>query len=366
MVIMAKIKKADFGDRSYYFSYGSGIVGSIGRLLNSLDLDSSKVIVVSHPELRDLYAAKLEASLGKAGRSVHWILVPSGEKNKTLASVAKLYSEFASQEVSKRTPVIALGGGVMQDLVNFACATFLRGVPFIQVPTTLLSQADIGIGGCAIDHPKGKSLVGTFYQPKAAVLDTDFLGSLPLNEIRSGISEIINKVVCLKGERPSELRKALPKLLTRDPKTTSRYILKSNATKLAIIRGDETGIRGKRVALDFGHTLTYAIEKATDYKMPHGFALGIGMRAALLLSEEKAGFPPAITKEIVALIEAAGLPICMPAELKPQTLLSLMHVDQKVKDGMVRFVLLSKIGKFFVSEGVSDEELFKLIGKMYE
>jgi 3-dehydroquinate synthase len=361
-----KTKNANFGNRSYTLLYGSGAVNDLEKQLAALKLEPSKLIIVSHPEIRVLFENKILGIFKNSDRKIHWVLIPSGEKNKNPETVEKLYLEFSNLKVNKNTPVIALGGGVLQDLVNFTTATFLRGVPFIQIPTTLLSQADIGIGGCAVDHPMGKSLIGTFYQPKAAILDPDFLSTLSDDEIRNGISEIINKVVCLGGKDLFELKEIIPKLLTHDSEALSQYILESNAIKLSIIESDETGILGKRFVLDFGHTLTYAIEKASDYSIPHGFALGIGMHAALILSQEKAGLSSGTKAAIISLIEQAGLPLYIPHDLTPEKLLSLMHVDQKVKDGMVRFILISDIGKSYLSDSIQDKELLKLMGQLYK
>ena len=360
-----KIKKGHFKNRSYSFVYGSGCITALNDLLGEKKLES-RAVIVSHPELKQLFSNKIEQSLGAKGARIDWVLIPQGEKSKTLETVEFLYAEFANLKVTKSTPIIALGGGVLQDVVNFTSATYLRGVPFIQVPTSLLSQADIGIGGCAGDHPKGKSLIGTFYQPGGAILDSSLLASLPLDEIKNGISEIINKTVCLGGLKPAKLAKDIDTLLSRDEKKLSEYVMRSNAVKLSIIEKDEMGLEGKRFALDFGHTLTYAIEKATDYTMPHGFALGIGMNAALMLSEEKAGLSQKVSEEVRMLIKKAGLPLNIPGELKIEELLALMHVDQKARDGSIRFALISKIGKPFLSEKITDEELTTLLSKLYK
>jgi 3-dehydroquinate synthase len=285
---------------------------------------------------------------------------------KTLETVEKLYLEYLRFKVTKKTLVISFGGGVLQDLVNFTAATYFRGIPFIQIPTTLLSQVDIGIGGCAVDHPSGKSLIGTFYQPRLAILDTDFLSTLQSYEIRNGIAEIINKVICLSGQSPSKLRDNIPKILSLDAEVLSHYIMESNALKISIIERDETGLHEQRFVLDFGHTLTYAIERSTHYTMPHGFALGIGMRAALLLSEEKCGLSSETSRTVISLIEQACLPIHIPENIKPEVLLSLMHVDQKVKERTIRFILISDIGHAFVSSAVSDEDIMELLIRMYK
>jgi 3-dehydroquinate synthase len=292
-------------------------------------------------------------------------LIAPGETNKTLESVYKLYVEFSKAKIDKSSAVIALGGGMLQDLTCYSAATYLRGVPFIQIPTTLLSQADIGIGGCAIDHPMGKSLVGTFYQPKLAIIDPNFLSTLPKNEIINGISEIINKVVCLGGKDITTLNRDIPKLVSGDKVLMSKYVAKANAVKLSIIENDEIGSKVHRLILDFGHTLTYAIEKATNYTLPHGFALGIGMHAALRLSEQMAGLSKTTSLQILELIKKSGLPTKIPHNLKVKTLLNLMHRDQKAKNGQIRYILLSDAGKSFVSKEIENKVITKLLEQLY-
>ncbi|MFA6341161.1 MAG: 3-dehydroquinate synthase family protein [Candidatus Paceibacterota bacterium] len=360
-----KTLHGNFGNRSYNFYYGSGIVKTLGKQMNHLKLGRS-VAIVSHPKLKKVFGNQISNILTKSGRKPFWILIPSGEKYKNLETVQCIYNEFAKAKIDKSSAVIAFGGGVLQDLVCFAAATYLRGVPYVQIPTTLLSQADIGIGGCAVDHPAGKSLIGTFYQPKLALIDVDFLSTLPEHEVKNGISEMINKVICLGGNDPSSLYKDIPKLITKDKRKILEYIRIANSIKLKIIEKDETGSLGTRAVLDFGHTLTYALERATNYKLPHGFALGIGMRAALLLSEQEAGFSSKKYGQILSLIEKAGLPTRIPSNIDLKTLLKFMHYDQKAKDGKIRFVLLRDLGKPFVSNGMDDDKITKSLRQLYD
>ena len=355
---LIKTVPANFGERSFNSFYGIDAHTVLSDQLDKYGL-SNKVIIVSHPEIKSLFGDKIEKEL-KNNRIIDWILLPPGEQIKTLETVSELYIKFSELGVNKSTAVIAFGGGVLQDLVDFATATYMRGVPFVQIPTTLLSQVDIGIGGCAVDHPAGKSLIGTFYQPRLAILDQTFLSTLPKRELQNGIAEIINKI-CLSGKYLDDLPDDLPKILNKDLNVLSKYIIESNSIKLFIIEHDETGIKGTRFALDFGHTLTYAIEKACNYSISHGFALGVGMRAALILSEELCGLSSDVSSQVQALIEKVGLLTNVPSEIDPKTLVSYMHVDQKVKDKKIRFALLSTLGGQINLMEIEDARLIDLI-----
>ncbi|MFA6548219.1 MAG: 3-dehydroquinate synthase family protein [Candidatus Magasanikbacteria bacterium] len=302
---------ANFGNRSYTINYGNNIIQNLGKQMDDLGLTKS-VTVVTHSKLKKIYGDQISYILKKTGRKIHWIFIPQGEVNKNLESVQKLYTEFIKARIDKSSSVIAFGGGMLQDLVCYSAATYLRGVPFIQIPTTVLSQADIGVGGCAIDHPSGKSLIGTFYQPKLVLIDTKFISTLPEEEIQNGIAEIINKVVCLGGKNISTLYDDIPKLILKNEKMMLHYITQSNLIKLSIIEKDETGLCDTRMILDFGHTLTYALERATNYTLKHGFALGIGMRMALLLSEQFANLSKKTSAQVLQLIKRGGLPIHIP------------------------------------------------------
>jgi 3-dehydroquinate synthase len=356
--------RANFGDRSFDFFYGIDAYTVLDEQLETLTL-SHNVVIVSHPEIKKIWGERIEEELKKSNRTINWILLPPGEQIKNLETVSSLYMLFNEYKVDKSSAVIALGGGVLQDLTDFSTATYMRGVPFIQIPTTLLSQADIGIGGCAVDHPKGKSLIGTFYPPKLAILDASFLTTLSKEELQNGLAEVINKVICLGGKHLETFLDDIPKMLDKDLDLLSKYISESNAIKLSIIESDEIGIHSKRFAVDFGHTLTYALERATNFTIPHGIVLGVGMRAALLLSEELCGFSHEESLHIQKIIEETGLLTHIPNNIDSQTLVTLMHVDQKVRHGKVRFVLLKKIGEPVILQEVEDEKLLSLIKSLY-
>lgn len=350
----------DLDDRSYWLYYGSNIFEVLPELLDDAGL-SGNVLVVSNPEVKRLHGERLSAALNSP--NVGWALIEEGEKHKTLETVAELYLKCAEARLGRESCIVAFGGGVVQDITNFVAATFKRGIPFIQIPTTLLSQVDIGIGGCAVDHPLGKSLIGAFYQPRAAILDLECLATLPETEFVNGIAEIINKAAGL-GGKAEQLKEDMPRILARVPETLMDYIIESNRTKIEIIEKDETGLSGDRLVLDWGHTITYAIEKASGYAMPHGKALGIGMHGAAILSANLGFLDPERVELQRELIEMAGLPTTLPKDMDRERLLTEMRQDAKAKNGQIRFILLMDFGQPFLSEPIPDGELQRVLGQL--
>jgi 3-dehydroquinate synthase len=321
---------------------------SLDKLGQCLDQINKNLLIISHPEIKKLYGSKLEKFLTHAGCTVSWTLIPAGEKHKNLEILNKLYDACASKKIDKNSCLVAFGGGVVQDMVCYLAATYKRGVPYVQIPTTLLAQADIGIGGCAIDHSAGKSLIGAFYQPKWVYSDIKLVKSLSDEEYANGIAEIINKVGCLDG-KIEELEKNLAQIKERNYAVLEDYVMKSVIIKKAIIMQDETGTKGPRLFLDWGHTITYALEKALDYEISHGQALGIGMYGAALLSHQEGYLEKEKVERLKRLIQSAGLPTRLPKEIDIENLIELMKLDQKVVGGNIRFVLLRDFGKPFLS-----------------
>ncbi len=352
-----RLLTACFANRSYDLHYGHDIFGLLPEVLEQKDL-TGNVLVVSNPSVKESHGDRLMLALG--GRETSWALTPAGERHKNLETVSKLYVECAKARMDREACIIALGGGVVQDITNFVAATFKRGIPLIQIPTTLLAQVDIGIGGCAVDHPLGKSLIGTFYQPKAAILDLKCLETLPDTEFVNGIAEIINKVAGL-GGKIDELKADLPEIAARNADKVLEYIMEANRIKIAIIERDETGLSGERLVLDWGHTITYAIEKVTDYEMAHGTALGIGMHGAALLARDLGFLAPERVELLRDVIEQAGLPTHLPRKIDPASLLPEMRVDAKAKDGKIRFILLHDFGEAFLSEPIRDNEIEQVL-----
>jgi len=352
--------RAEFSDRSYNLHYGGNIFGLMPGILEERSLTGG-ILIVSNPAVKELHGDRLVGALGS--RKVAWALIPAGERHKNLETVASLYVECAKAQIDREACIIALGGGVVQDITNFVAATFKRGVPFIQIPTSLLSQVDIGIGGCAVDHPLGKSLIGTFYQPRAAILDLKCLETLPDAEFVNGIAEIINKVAGL-GGKIDELKADMPEIAARNPDKALQYIMEANRIKISIIERDETGLSGERLVLDWGHTITYAIEKVTNYEMAHGTALGIGMHGAALLSANLGFMSPERVELLREVIEMAGLPTHLPEKIAAESLLPEMRNDAKAKDGKIRFILLRDFGEAFLSEPVPDSDVEKVLRQL--
>jgi len=358
--VKTELIAATFGERSYSLHYGSDIFGLLPGVLEQKGLNGN-VLIVSNPIVKELHGERLMAGLPKKDAS--WALIPAGERHKNLETVSKLYVECAKARMDREGCIIALGGGVVQDIANFVAATFKRGVPFVQIPTSLLAQVDIGIGGCAVDHRLGKSLIGTFYQPRAAVLDQKCLETLPESEFINGIAEIINKVAGL-GGKTCELKTDMPDIVSRNMNRVLGYIMEANRIKIAIIERDETGLSGERLVLDWGHTITYAIEKVTNYEMAHGTALGIGMHGAAILSREL-GYMPAKRVELLReVISMAGLPTHLPPEIEPAKLVLAMRNDAKAQNGTPRFILLKDFGNAFLSEPIPDVEIEHLLRQL--
>ncbi len=352
--------RAEFGDRSYWLYYGHDIFGILPSIIEDTGIGGN-ILIASNPEVKRLHGERLSQALGAA--TIRWALIPAGERHKNLETVAKLYLSCAEARIDRESCIIALGGGVVQDITNFVAATFKRGIPFIQIPTSLLAQVDIGIGGCAVDHPLGKSLIGTFYQPKAAILDLKCLETLPDAEFVNGIAEIINKVAGL-GGKIDELKADMPEIAARNPDKVLEYIMEANRIKIAIIERDETGLSGERLVLDWGHTITYAIEKVTNYEMAHGAALGIGMHGAALLARDLGFLAPERVELLREVIEQAGLPTHLPRKIDPASLLPEMRVDAKAKDGKPRFILLHDFGNAFLSAPIGDNEIEKVLRQL--
>jgi 3-dehydroquinate synthase len=354
----------NFGERSYPIYYGIDLIKKIDRMLKEHKIGNN-ILIVSEPFIKKKYQKNIENSLQKNNCKISWYSIPSGERNKNLETIENLYKKCVESKIDKSSCIIAFGGGVIQDITCYLSATFRRGIPFVQIPTTLLSQVDIGIGGCAIDHPSGKSLIGTFYQPKLVITDLNLLKTLPQKEFSNGISEIINKVICMDGKKLNEIENDILKIKNKNFDTLEEYIILSNKSKLKIIEKDETGLTDHRLLLDFGHTITYALEKVMNYKISHGTALAIGMHGAALMSYEKNKLQPEKLKKLKKIIKKAELPIKIPIDIKIEQLINLMYFDQKIKKGKIRFVLMKNFGDLYISNPINEHEIKECFKKLY-
>jgi 3-dehydroquinate synthase len=336
--------EVELGERSYPVEIGADLLGGLGpRIVERTG--ASRAILVTVPPVGRRYAGRLLRSLREAGLRVGRIDVPDGDRSKNLRQVARLYETLLAQGADRSTVVVALGGGVVGDLAGFAAATFLRGVPFVQVPTTLLAMVDASIGGkTGVNLPEGKNLVGAFYQPRLVAIDATTLRTLPPRELSAGFAEIVKHAAIWDAELFEELERDAETLMKLDREALIPVIERNVRIKAEVVRRDERE-EGLRALLNFGHTLGHAVEVLHRYrKFLHGEAVAMGMVYAAVRSEAL-GFAEAGTAErLRALLARFGLPIELPA--KPRSAyLSALRVDKKRRDSRIGFVVLEGIGR---------------------
>jgi 3-dehydroquinate synthase len=341
------------GERSYPILVGKQLLGQ--RELITPHLASRQVCIVTNDVVAPLYLNKLKSILPDF--QVQVVILPDGEKYKTLETVCQIYDSLLTQNFSRSSTLIALGGGVIGDMTGFAAATYQRGVNYIQIPTTLLAQVDSSVGGkTGVNRPLGKNMVGAFYQPKCVLADIATLETLAERELKAGLAEVIKYGLINNVEFYAWLEQNLSLLLARDADALTHAILVSCSEKAQIVASDERE-EGIRAILNLGHTFGHAIETATGYsEWLHGEAVATGMVMASdlswrlgLLTKDEAG-------KIKKLIAAAGLPVS-PPDIGVQTFLNLMGKDKKADQGKIKFILLEAIGKARVQANISPDLL---------
>ncbi|MCX6897277.1 MAG: 3-dehydroquinate synthase [Verrucomicrobia bacterium] len=357
---MSSIVHVALGERSYDILIRDGLLGQLPELLRPLKLGRCCAILTD-ATVSPRYATAVRDALTAAAWSVSVHTVPSGESSKSLSVAGKLYEELAEARLNRRSFVLALGGGVVGDLAGFIAATFLRGVDFVQVPTTLLAMVDSSVGGkVAINLPQGKNLVGAFYQPRIVVADTATLASLPEREFRAGVAEVIKYGVIYDAVLFAELERELPALMAKDAAVLGRVIARCCEIKADVVSKDERE-SGLREILNFGHTVGHAIEAVTEYgTYLHGEAIAIGMVAAARLSQKHGGLAEADVARIEALLRRAGFDL-QPPDVSFDQLLDAMRSDKKARDGGLRFVLARRIGEVFSSDAVSESDIKEVL-----
>jgi 3-dehydroquinate synthase len=348
--------QVDFGSRSYPIIIGSGLLEGAFDL--SSYLAGLDCLIVSNETIAPLYLESLKKNLSE--RVVYSINLKDSESFKTMTSVESIIDCLASLRTNRDTTVIALGGGVIGDIAGFAAACYMRGVAFIQVPTTLLAQVDSSIGGkTGVNHSTGKNLIGAFHQPRLVLIDTDILATLPDRELKAGLAEVIKHGVISDAEFFGWLEENIDALLTRDANALAYAIYRSCQIKAAIVSEDERE-KGKRALLNFGHTFAHAIENCLGYgEWLHGEAVAVGMMMATELSD----VDQTTGERIQDLIAAAGLPVSLPA-MNATKLRAAMVMDKKAQAQQLRFVLLKSIGDAYVSTDYSESRLHKILEKV--
>ncbi|WP_047515424.1 3-dehydroquinate synthase [Methylophilus sp. Q8] len=342
-------------DRSYPIHIGNGLLGQVDLILPHLK--RKQVAIVSNTTVAPLYMQAIAQPLRDAGVSVIEIILPDGEAYKNNQTLQIIYDHLLQNRCERNTTLIALGGGVIGDLTGYAAATYLRGVPFIQVPTTLLSQVDSSVGGkTGINHPLGKNMIGAFYQPKLVLADIDTLKTLPQRELSAGVAEVIKYGLIRDADFFDWLEINMSALMALDTAVASYAIYRSCQNKAEVVVADEHE-QGERALLNLGHTFGHAIENAMGYGVwLHGEAVATGTVMAADLSQRMGWLDAAQMARIKTIMQAAKLPIAAP-DLGADEYLRLMQLDKKVSDGRIRLILQQDIGKAVITADYDAEKL---------
>lgn len=340
--------EVDLGERSYPIEIGNELLTDtvlLGRLISG-----KRIVIITNTVVAPLYLETLTHSLEAAGKTVQSLVLPDGEKEKNWTSLMKIFDFLMEHKCDRKTTLVALGGGVIGDMTGYAAASFMRGVPFVQVPTTLLAEVDSSVGGkTGINHPLGKNMIGAFYQPEAVIADTKTLDTLPDRELVAGLAEVIKYGAIIDRPFFEWLEDNIGKLLARDREALAYAIQRSCEIKADIVRQDERESTGLRAILNFGHTFGHAIEAGLGYgEWLHGEAVGCGMVMAADLSCRMGWLDASLRDRIRALVEKAGLPVVSPA-LGTERWVGLMQVDKKNAGGEIQFVLLRTLGEAVVT-----------------
>ena len=347
--------KVDLGDRSYPIHIGAGLLERAELIVPHLV--QKRVAVVTNITVAPLYLERLTATLTAAGVAVHPVVLPDGEAYKNWETLNRIFDALLTWRAERKTTLIALGGGVIGDMTGFAAACYQRGVPFIQIPTTLLSQVDSSVGGkTGINHPLGKNMIGAFYQPKAVLADTDTLKTLPPRELSAGLAEVIKYGFIWDEAFLVWLEAHMEKLRALDAEAVTHAIYRSCEIKAQVVAQDERE-GGLRAILNLGHTFGHAIETGMGYgNWLHGEAVGAGMVLAAQTSQRLGWIAEADVARARALIRAAGLPDAAP-DMALEAWFDYMGHDKKVESGQLRFVLLKKLGEAVITGDVPKDVL---------
>ena len=351
-----RIVNVPLGTRSYEIKIGPALLRDLGRHCADLKL-GNRCAVISDRNVAPRFAKAVQASLKKAGFESVLITVPAGETAKSVKVVEQCYNALAKHRLERKSFIVALGGGVVGDLAGFVAATYLRGVAFVQVPTTLLAQVDSSVGGkVGVNLKSGKNLVGSFHQPRLVLCDIDTLRTLPVREFRAGLAEVIKYGIIYDAALFERLERDLSKLLKREPETLVGVIARCCEIKADVVSQDETE-SGLRAILNFGHTIGHAIENISGYgKYLHGEAISIGQVAAARISAATMGLDAEETERIKNIFNKAGLPTQIRLNVaQRKKLFAAMRLDKKVSGGEIKFVLAKRIGEVIWGQNVPQQ-----------
>lgn len=347
-------------DRSYQVLVGAGLLAQTATLIAKQNISFSKIAIISDETVAAHHAETLLTSFGDNRPSLH--LIPAGEASKSLNHVEMICREMIRAQHDRRSLIIALGGGVVGDLAGFVASIFYRGIPFVQIPTTIVAQVDSSVGGkTGVNVAEGKNLLGAFHQPKLVIVDPETLRTLPDREFHEGFAEAIKHAAIRDGAMLSDL-------LAIDPEkreVPSDLLARNIAIKARIVEADEFETKDIRALLNFGHTIGHGIEAALPYgEMLHGEAIALGIRAALILSEKHSGLAPEKSEKILSLLRHFHLPLSLPASITTDVVMERLSRDKKFQSGHIRFVTLSAIGSAQVVSSVSSANLASAIDQL--
>jgi 3-dehydroquinate synthase len=353
----------NLGSRSYHILVGAGALGTVGAELAKLRV-GRKVVLVTDPVIARLHGETAARSLSAAGFELVRLSVPEGEQAKRLETARELWDRLLDAGCDRSTTVVALGGGAVGDLAGFVAATYMRGMNFVQVPTTLLAQVDASIGGkTAIDHPRAKNLIGAFHQPRLVLVDPAVLSTLPDREFRSGLAEVIKHGIVLDADYFRDLEENIPALLARDLPTLERVVAGSCRIKARVVERDEQEAE-LRWVLNYGHTIGHALEAATSFaRWAHGEAVALGIAAESGLAERLGLAAPTTRERQVGLLRAVGLPVAgLGAE--PVAVVEALSRDKKARDGRIPFILSPEIGRYQLVFDVPPAEILATLNQL--
>jgi len=356
-----KTIRVNLSANSYNIHIDNGILERVGDTLVK-EKTPCKTLLITDKNIEKVYGSIVMESLKRNKFDVRLVTLKPGEEQKTLETACILYDTCFDHKLDRNSLIVALGGGVVGDISGFVAATFMRGIPFIQVPTSLLAQVDSSIGGkVAVNHPKGKNMIGSFYQPKAVFVDTDTLSTLPAPELVAGLMEVIKYGVIKNAELFEYIEKSLYDILQLNHNALLKIIATSCQIKANVVEEDEKE-KHLRAILNYGHTIGHAIETVTNYKKyRHGEAVAIGMLYATRIAIDMRLADNTVFERQLSLIKRLGLPL--QTGLKPEEIVKTLYADKKVIAGRLRFILPTKIGEVIISDQVTEEMLYRILSE---
>jgi 3-dehydroquinate synthase len=349
---------------SYDIQIGAGLLGKVHAILREIGFND-KLVIITDNKVKALYGNKLKQDMNANGFKADILDIPEGEEQKSLETAGRLYYELTNLYAERNTPVLALGGGVIGDLAGFVAATFMRGVPLVQIPTTLLSQGDSSIGGkVAVNHGQLKNKIGTFYHPKLTITDINILRTLSAREISNGLAEIIKNGAILDDDFFSYIENNIEKIRNLDEQVIVQLVTRSAEIKAGIVEKDELDL-GLRNVLNNGHTIGHAIEAVSGLRVWHGEAVAIGMIVEAKIANKIGMLEKSEVDRLKDLITKAGLPTELP-DYKIEDMMQAIKHDKKVLQGKLRFALLKSIGEVYLTDEVDSSLVEKVLAEKNE